>query len=692
MNKRVLAALSFLAVSTQAEPVAPTDLALRNTINLAADLGIAGNSMFNPRYFDGDVYVNQINVSAFGRYPVGSTVPSLLMTGTPEHRMIAPFRGGNSTIYLFGASGAVTTTFSRYDFAGGNQVDVEVPGGAQTSEGFDWVDEDTIIYTTYNPSANRKRLSLADVVADPFSVLPNTQWNANGFINTSVSTRIRNVRVGDVYSGYAYYGDSGQNSNPQFFAVNLETGTETLLGNAGTLTGGGSFGVWTVLERGGYLYVQTTDNGIQIYEMTSGNELGDLVVTYSKERLDELTGYTGQYYGLDVSPEGSKLLLGGAQGAAYELAPVPKLTLRNSIHLAADLGIAPSSMFNPRIFDGHIYVNQINIPAFGRYPLGSPFSDLLMTGTPEHRMVARFRGANSTVYLFGASGASTTTFSRYDYTGENLVDVAVPGEGQTSEGFDWVDEDTIIYTTYNPSANRKRLSLADVVAEPFSVTPNTQWNENGFITTSVSTRIRNVRVGDVYSGYAYYGDSGQNSNPQFFALNLETGTETLLGNAGVLTGGGSFGVWTVVERGGYLYVQTTDNGIQVYQMTSATSLGDVYATYTKAEIDEATGYIGQYYGLDVSSDGTTLVLGGAEGIVYELEAHRDEPLALHIARQGGNVVLSWPDSATDAVIQGSTTVEGFSDLDPQPLVESSGNGFNATVPISGDSMFFRLRK
>ena len=118
---------------------------------------------------------------------------------------------------------------------------------------------------------------------------------------------------------------------------------------------------------------------------------------------------------------------------------------------------------------------------------------------------------------------------------------------------------------------------------------NTAWNANAFITTSVTTRIRNVRVGDVYSGFAYYGDAGHNSNPNFYAVDLATGVETLLGNAGTLTGGGSFVVWTVLERGGYLYVQTTDNGIQVYNMNSATSLGSLYTTYTKLDLDAITG-------------------------------------------------------------------------------------------------------
>src|SRR5688572_14660961 len=256
MRNLLPAVLSLVTVHiTQAAPTPPDKLELRRTINLAGDLGIAGSSMYNPRFFDGDLYANQINTPGFGRYPSGSIVPALVVNSTSEHRMVAPFRGANRAVYLLGASGATTTTLSRYDFNGENRVDVEVPGVAQTTEGFDWVDENTIIYTTYNPSANRRRLSLGRVEAEPFSVTPDTRWNAEGFINTSASTRIRNVRVGDVHGGYAYYGDAGKNESSSFYALNLATGAETLLGNAGILTGGGSFGLWTVLERGGYLYV-----------------------------------------------------------------------------------------------------------------------------------------------------------------------------------------------------------------------------------------------------------------------------------------------------------------------------------------------------------------------------------------------------------------------------------------------------
>lgn len=321
MKRILLAALVLAAPLCQAGPIPPQDLTLRTTIQLHVDLGIAANSMFNPRFFDGYTYVNQLNVPAFGRYLQGSSTADLKLESV-EHRMIAPFRGANRTRYILGGSSAATTVFSRYDFDGQNRMEAPVPDG-QSTETFDWVDENTIIYCIYNPSANRKRLGLAKVDAEPFAVTPDTRWNAEGYITTSATGRIRNVRVGDVYSGYAYYGDGGQNTNPKFFAINLATGVETELGNAGTLTGSGSFGIWTVVERGGYLYVQTTDNGIQVYEMTSATSIGALHTTYTKEQLTTLTGYSAQFWGFDVTTEGNMIV--GGTGLVCELAGPARL-------------------------------------------------------------------------------------------------------------------------------------------------------------------------------------------------------------------------------------------------------------------------------------------------------------------------------------------------------------------------------
>jgi hypothetical protein len=379
-----------------------------------------------------------------------------------------------------------------------------------------------------------------------------------------------------------------------------------------------------------------------------------------------------------------------AQAAPY----LPEqLRIRSTVQPSFDLGIAANSMYNPRFFDGKIYANQINTPCFGRYPAGSVTAEMVVNNSGdlalEHRMVAPFRGALRSTYMIGSSSAaaSTTTFTRYDFDGNNPV-IADSPDGLTVDAFDWVDDDTIIYAIYT-SGNRNKLCLADVVAEPFSLVKNTTWNVDGFIPTGVTTRIRNVRKGDVYSGYAYYGDAGQNNNPNFYALNLATGVETLLGHAGALTGSGSFGLWTVVERDGYLYVQTTDNGIQVYSMVNATTLGSLYATCSKDQLDAITGGSTQYFGLDVTPDGRKWLLAGQAGKVFEFVGR---PI-LAISKSGTDVILSWPASDSPMVVQSSTNLSaGFVDVNPQSPIVMEGDSNTATLPGNVQHTFFRLRK
>jgi hypothetical protein len=419
-------AIDDVSITTPKPPGPPDQLKLRTAINLAGDLSIAGSSMYNPRLFDGNIYVAQINTPAFGRYPSGSITPSLAADNTSiplEHRMVAPFRGPNKSIYMLAAAGATTTTFSRYDFNGGNRVDVEVPGAAQTGDSFDWIDDNTIIYTTYNPSANRKRLSLARVTANPFAVAADTRWNANGFVTTSVSTRIRNVRAGDLHSGYAFYGDAGQNDNPNFYAINLATGAETRLGNAGTLTGAGSFGLWTVVERGGKLYVQTTDNGIQVYNLTNPTTLGSLDRTFTKEDLDTVTGYTGQYWGFDVSTDRKTLILAG-QGLVYELslAAPPDVLFTENFDSMGPTGVTLPAGWTA----GHLGAvgtqNRLvmepyagNGQAITVMPLG------VSDGSPADPNVG-------TVFNFGATGGADRALGNYPRTnpsGDHIMQVAV---------------------------------------------------------------------------------------------------------------------------------------------------------------------------------------------------------------------------------------------------------------------------
>ncbi len=56
----LLAAACLVASFTQAQPIQPDQLRLRVTMQLAADLGVPANSTFNPRFFDGSDYVNQM--------------------------------------------------------------------------------------------------------------------------------------------------------------------------------------------------------------------------------------------------------------------------------------------------------------------------------------------------------------------------------------------------------------------------------------------------------------------------------------------------------------------------------------------------------------------------------------------------------------------------------------------------------
>ncbi len=701
----LLATSCAALASAQAEPYKPEQLQLRLTVQPYIDMNVGVSSMFNPRFFDGDVYASQINTPCFARYAAGSVTPEATVNNvgnnTLEHRMVAPFRGTNSTSYMLGSSSAIASAafFTRYDFDGNNPVSIDTPE-TQLVDAFDWVDANTIIYADYT-SGNRNRLYLATVVAEPFSVTLKPAWNSGGYVTTSVTKRIRNVRVGDVYSGYAYYGDAGENANPKFYALNLSTGAETLLGNLGTLTGTGSFGLWTVLERGGYLYVQTTDNGVFVYKMTGATTLGALYATYTKEQLDLLTGSTTQYYGLDVTSDGKRLLLGNGQGSVFELEGImapyasQQVQLTVTMQPAAELGVGVNSMFNPRVFDGKVYANQINASSalFGRYAMGATNAEVLVNNSGnnamEHRMVAPFRGASRLTYMLGSGSAAgpASTFTRYDFDGNNANTIEAP-DSLVPDAFDWADDDTIIYAVYS-SGNRTKLYLADVVAEPFAITKSTAWNADGFVTTSASTRIRNVRRGDLYRGFAYYGDAGQNTNPKFYAINLATGAETLLGNLGTLTGSGSFGIWTVVERDGYLYVQTTDNGIQIYSMANATTLGQLYGTVTKEQLDAITGGSSQYFGLDLTQNARTWVLGGVGGKVFQL----DGGTMLAVAKAGANVVLSWPTSAGSMVIQSTSSLTGsFADMAPQPTIVVSGDQNTASVPATAGNAFFRLRK
>jgi hypothetical protein len=127
-------------------------------------------------------------------------------------------------------------------------------------------------------------------------------------------------------------------------------------------------------------------------------------------------------------------------------------------------------------------------------------------------------------------------------------------------------------------------------------------------------------------------------------------------------------------------------------MTDATTLGSLYTTYTKAELDAATGIAttDQYYGLDVSLDGKKLLLGAPFGNVYELEP----AFRLSISRSGTSVILSWPANHTTGVFVQSSADLSISpaDLDPQPAIVVNGGLNTVTLPMGAEPKYYRLRK
>ena len=298
-----------------------------------------------------------------------------------------------------------------------------------------------------------------------------------------------------------------------------------------------------------------------------------------------------------------------------------------SLSVSATMTAGAGSPYNPRSAGGKNFVGNLNT-TLTRYPSGSSVPDVGPVVTAEQRMTLPFQGANTTTYTLSAGGASNDLFTRRDYAtlGNPVTAAYVNANGTTdteANSFDWVDDDTIIFGSYENSSGvggangRLTLNLADVVADPFSVTKNTTWNVNGAVLTPAAGRIRNVRVGDNYSGYAYFGSAGVTS-ADFFAIDLATGATTTLGNMTV-TGSGSWGLWTVKEVDGYLYVHTSNDGISVYNMTDATTLGSLHTTYTQAEL-EAMGGVGpaQSWGFDVVDNGARMLYSNGSSRVIEI--------------------------------------------------------------------------
>jgi len=339
-------------------------------------------------------------------------------------------------------------------------------------------------------------------------------------------------------------------------------------------------------------------------------------------------------------------------GIAHQAGGVPLPSGSLKVGTVLDIGKdlpARSSMYNPRSFAGKDYIVQINAPqrAVGCYPAGSTGYEALanIKDGAEVRMAGAFPAAD---YVLLAGGAENDYFSRIDPNLNLATRVLAKTLPVMPSSFDWVDADTVIHTSYK-SGLRTNLYLTDIKASPFQVAANTTWNANGYVTTGATTRIRNVRVGDHYQGYAYYGDSGVKS-AGFWAINLATGVSTRLGALDV-TGDGSWGLWTVKEVDGFLYVHMTHDGIYVFTLADATTLGTLHSRYPKAQLDALAKDTNPNWGFDVVDDGATMLLSAGLGRVIEIIDARiadapNPPASVPDAKQTS--ILSWSPGAAAA--------------------------------------------
>ncbi|MCX7424331.1 MAG: PEP-CTERM sorting domain-containing protein [Planctomycetia bacterium] len=323
-------------------------------------------------------------------------------------------------------------------------------------------------------------------------------------------------------------------------------------------------------------------------------------------------------------------------------------------HLGATLTLNPGSIYNPRIYGGYNYGTNLGVgQPFGQWKAGSSTPVFTANGpaATEQRMVGGFLGASSTTYLMATGGANApmNLLTRYDFDGTDPVSIACP-VGDAVSTYAWTGTpNRMVYNLYKPSTSRSDLVLADVTMSPsFAVTavttgpwagdPPVYTQPAGSIRTSADY-IRAVGTGSTYTNNAYYGSGGAGdagaagTDLNFWTLDIDSGVETLLGDFGPLVNSTlayTNCIWTVVERDGYLYVQTAkgdNNGdvVKVFHMTDATTLerdGEgnlvVVAAYTWAQLTALTGGEKLYYlGFDVSPDGSRMLISTV-GAAYEL--------------------------------------------------------------------------
>jgi len=435
------------------------------------------------------------------------------------------------------------------------------------------------------------------------------QWTA------SIPTAGR-IRGFSYANGYLYACGFGTSGDRSIYAINVadQTVTDTGVDVPGTDTGYGTI-------RSENLLIAVTVGNIYVWDLTSPTAANPASIdTYTSAQMLGASMYS-------VSYDDGRLFIGGAGGNTriFDAASRALPLLSGELGLKRTMTMNAGSVYNPRIFGGEVYGVDISAPgSVNRFEPGSTTPDASKDiGSMPSRMLSPM-GGNSTNWVIGSGGSAggNDYFKRFDYATMANQTIATNDVGDLEpNSFDWVDSDTIISASYQI---RNRLYLFDVVADPFSTTLNTSWNTNGYVDAVAGIRIRNIRVGDWYNGYAYFADSLV-VNPTIYAVDLATGAITSIGSVSVTLG--YAGVWQCKEVEGYMYIQTTTDGIYVYDMTDATTLGTLYTHHTHAQLVDVAGTATHCYGSDVADSGSTIIWGREGTAIAELGSSRTLPFA-----------------------------------------------------------------
>jgi len=373
------------------------------------------------------------------------------------------------------------------------------------------------------------------------------------------------------------------------------------------------------IVREGNTLIALTRSAIYVWNLTSSTSADPASVdTYTSAQL---SGGASMY---SLSYSEGRLLIGWvANTRVFDAAPRVPALLSGELALQRTMTMSAGSIYNPRMCGEDVYGVDISAPgSVNRYAPGSTTPDASKDlGALPSRMLSPM-GGNSTNWVIasGSSEGGNDYFKRFDYATMANETNAMNDVGDLEpNSFDWVDSDTLISVSYQI---RNRIYLFDVVADPFSTTSNTSWNANGYVDAAAGIRMRNIRVGDWYNGYAYFADSLV-VDPTIYAIDLATGVITSIGT-GAFTdvGGYADGAWQCQEVEGYMYLQTTSDGIYVYDMTDATTLGTLYTHHTQAQLQAAAGVAASSYGSDVADSGRTIIWGRSSTAVAELGESR----------------------------------------------------------------------